>query len=109
MPEGSRGPSSDAVAAVPYWIPVLVDSVAVGATLLTAINLVTRPILLVSCSQNQRSPSGPEVIPFGVLVAEGIGSSVMTPSVVIRPILLAPASRSANQRAPSEPATMPHG
>ena len=33
-------------------------------------------------------PSGPAVMPKGPLPAVGIGNSVMTPAVVIRPILL---------------------
>ena len=51
--------------------------------------VVIRPILLPSASVNQRLPSGPAVMPRGLLPAVGTGNSVMTPAVVIRPILLA--------------------
>ena len=45
-------------------------------------------------------------MPSGLL-AVGIGNSVMTPAVVIRPILLP--LLSVNQRLPSGPAVMPRG
>ena len=51
---------------------------------------------------NQRLPSGPGAIPRGEPSAEGIGNSVMTPSVVIRPIRLP--CISVNHRLPSGPA-----
>ena len=50
-------------------------------------------------------PSGPAAMPKGLLLAVGMGNSVMTPAVVIRPILLP--SYSVNQRLPSGPAAMP--
>ena len=56
---------------------------------------------------NQRLPSGPAAMPPGALSAVGIGNSVTTPAVVIRPILLP--SASVNQRLPSGPAAMPDG
>jgi hypothetical protein len=40
---------------------------------------VMRPILLPSNSANQRLPSGPAVIPFSMLLADGTPNSVMTP------------------------------
>ena len=66
--------------------------------------MVARPILLLA-SVNHRSPSGPAVIVGRRLLAVGILNSVMTPPVVIRPILLP--SCSVNQRAPSGPGVMP--
>ena len=47
-----------------------------------------RPILLPPNSVNQRLPSGPAAMPAGSLLAVGTVNSVMTPAVVIRPILL---------------------
>ena len=44
----------------------------------------------------------------GITVGLGVGNSVTTPAVVIRPILLCPRS-SVNQRLPSGPAVMPSG
>ena len=37
---------------------------------------------------NHSAPSGPAVMPSGSLLAVGIGNSVITPAVVMRPILL---------------------
>src|SRR5262249_3069366 len=53
------------------------------------------------CSKNHSAPSGPVVIPKGPLLGLGIGNSVITPAVVIRPILLV--SFSVNHSAPSGP------
>jgi hypothetical protein len=44
------------------------------------------PILFPCHSVNQMLPSGPAVKPMGALFAVGIGNSVTTPRVVIRPI-----------------------
>ena len=69
-----------------------------------------RPILLVSTSVNQRSPSGPAVMRPGSLDGVGMANSsaaVMTPAVVMRPILLA--SASVNQSLPSGPMVMSIG
>ncbi len=38
-----------------------------------------RPILLPLISVNQRLPSGPAVMPYGVLPAVGMGYSVIVP------------------------------
>ena len=75
-------------------------------TAMTATPVVVRPILLAAVSVNQRAPSGPVPMPSGALPAVhrlpsdpaaiaigplkgvGIGNSVITPAVVIRPILL---------------------
>src|SRR6266536_5921868 len=66
--------------------------------------VVNRPILLLMLTVKQRAPSGPAVIPLRSLGLEvGTRNSVMTPPVVIRPILGPP---SVNQRAPSDPAVM---
>src|SRR5256885_6325793 len=62
---------------------------------------LARPILLVFASVNHSAPSGPAVMPYGPLLAVGIGNSVTTPPVVMRPIL--PPKYSANHRAPSDP------
>jgi len=52
--------------------------------------VVMRPILLPCCSVNHRLPSGPGVMLLGRLLAVGIGNSlVITPAVVMRPILFA--------------------
>src|SRR6266853_1428943 len=58
-------------------------------------------------SVNHRAPSGPAVMPWGkplVPLGVGIGNSVITPAVVMRPILLAFCS--VNHRAPSGPVVM---
>src|SRR6516225_2244627 len=65
------------------------------------------PMLLPVNSVNQRSPSGPAVMPKGPLPTVGIGNSVTTPAVVMRPILLP--TISANQRLPSCPAVINSG
>jgi len=69
--------------------------------------VVILPILLPPVSVNQRSPSGPAVIPFGWLPAVGIANSMIDPLVVILPILFV--RLSVNQRFPSGPAVMPIG
>src|SRR5258706_12994878 len=46
-----------------------------------------RPILPEVNSVNHSAPSGPVVMPSGVLRGVGIGNSVITPAVVMRPIL----------------------
>src|SRR6266700_3304691 len=68
---------------------------------------VMRPILLPSTSVNQRLPSGPAVIPSGVLLPFERGNSLMVPPGLMRPILLP--SISVNQRLPSGPAVIPSG
>lgn len=51
-------------------------------------HVVTLPILFVAFSVNQSLPSGPTVIPRGLLPAVGIGYSVNVPLAgAIRPIL----------------------
>ncbi len=57
--------------------------------------------LVLSGSVNQRSPSGPAVMPHGQALAPGIGNSAISPLEVIRPIL--PRTDSVNQRSPSGP------
>src|SRR3989442_725765 len=57
-------------------------------------------------SVNHRFPSGPAAISVGPMPAFE-GDSLITPPVVIRPILLPPAS--VNQRFPSGPAVIPLG
>ena len=59
------------------------------------------------CCTNQRAPSGPAVMPSGRLSEWGRLNSVITPSVVMRPILLRPAS--VNQMLPSAPTAIPSG
>src|SRR5438132_10054401 len=68
---------------------------------------VTLATLLVPLSVNQMLPSGPAVMPMGLLPAVGIGYSVMAPDLVILPTLF-PMS-SVNQTLPSRPAAMPNG
>src|SRR5437588_8250876 len=65
-----------------------------------------RPTLPTLNSVNHRLPSGPTVIPLGILLAVGTGNSVMLPPVVMRPIS---PTDSVNQRLPSGPAVMPTG
>src|SRR5512139_247891 len=67
----------------------------------------TCPILLDLVSANHLLPSGPVVIPPGLLFVEGILKKVMLPPVVIRPILLVFAT--VNQRLPSVPVLMTRG
>ena len=72
--------------------------------------VVIRPIWLAPLSVNQTLPSGPAAICAGLLLAVGIGNSVTTPLVVIRPILYVIAGGkplfSVNQRLPSGPAAI---
>jgi hypothetical protein len=71
--------------------------------------IVIRPILMAAFSVNHRVPSGPAVIPQGLLLGVGTEYSVMVPFVVTRLILLTLFCCSANHRAPSGPAVMPFG
>lgn len=68
---------------------------------------VQRPILLPAPSVNQRLPSGPTVMPHGVLAAVGIGYRVSVPEVVILSTVF-PAF-STNQRVSSGPRVIPLG
>src|SRR2546430_1940861 len=75
---------------------------------------VIRPTLLPQDSVNQRLPSGPAVMPSGLLLPlggqlrlGGRGNSVITPAGVSRPKLLPPFS--VNQRLPSGPTVMLSG
>src|SRR5262245_54492890 len=77
---------------------VIVPSVVIRPILLTLVDGV--PLLTV----NHIAPSGPTVM-YSAGSPFGIGYSVMTPAVVIRPMK----PNSANQRAPSGPATIPKG
>lgn len=65
---------------------------------------VILPILL-DCSVNHTVPSGPAQMPTGWLSWAGRENSVITPAVVIRPILSLYSS--VNHRFPSEPAVIP--
>src|SRR5258708_34898727 len=64
-----------------------------------------RPILPVCNSVNHSAPSGPILMPMGPLLTVGIGNSVITPAVVMRPMLLL----FTNHSAPSRPAVVPIG
>src|SRR6266516_3888533 len=68
-----------------------------------------RPILLAFSSVNQRDlPSGPAVMPSGLLLAVGMPKNpVKLPLGVMRPMALP--SNSVNHRLPSGPAVMPKG
>src|SRR6266702_8090406 len=68
---------------------------------------VMRPIRFPASSVNHRLPSGPAVIPWGLLPDEGTATSVTVPVGVMRPIWF-PAS-SVNHRLPSGPAVIPRG
>src|SRR6266851_4203516 len=74
---------------------------------LTHYFVVMRPILLAFSSTNQTLPSGPAVMPSGLLLAVGIPNVEKLPLGVMRPMALP--SNSVNQRLPSEPAVMPSG
>src|SRR5258706_577627 len=65
------------------------------------------PVVMTSVklSVNHSAPSGPVVMPTGPLPLVGSGNSVITPSVVMRPILLPDCS--VNHSAPSGPVVMP--
>ena len=65
-----------------------------------------RPIWFLPFSVNQRAPSGPTTMSWGVELAVGGGNSVTTPVGVMRPIL--PVT-SANHRFPSGPSVTPCG
>src|ERR1022692_3928704 len=69
--------------------------------------IISRPILLAdgSRSVNHRVPSGPLVIPQGLLSLVGTAHSLTSPVVEIRPI--AARADSVNQRAPSGPKAIP--
>ncbi len=68
--------------------------------------VVMRPILLPELSVNQRLPSGPATMSWGMEPTVGVGNSVTMPDGVIRPIL---PTDSANQRFPSDPSAIPSG
>ena len=74
---------------------------------LTHYFVVMRPILLAFSSTNQTLPSGPAVMPSGLLLVVGIPNVEKLPLGVMRPMALP--SNSVNQRLPSEPAVMPSG
>src|SRR5258706_403686 len=57
-------------------------------------------------SVNHNAPSGPVVMPMDELPTVGIGNSVITPAVVMRPIL---SPSSVNHSAPAGPVVMPAG
>src|ERR1700728_3252940 len=66
---------------------------------------VMRPTFDPFCSVNHMPPSGPLVIPQGLLFAFGRGNSVITPWVVMRPIRFALGS--VNHNSPVCPAVIP--
>src|SRR5258708_38044142 len=71
-----------------------------------------RPIRLLPFSANHRLPSGPAVMPAGLLLSVGMGNSVIAPAGVIRPMRLTPfasAVVSVTHRVPSGPVVMPVG
>jgi hypothetical protein len=70
-------------------------------------DVVIRPIAPLR-SVNHRAPSGPAVMASAPPLGSGTGNAVITPAVVMRPILLLVPSK-VNHRAPSGPATMPRG
>src|SRR5437879_4569194 len=92
------------------WGPLLVPIVFAGSEY-SVIELgepgLSTPILSAPHSVNQILPSGPAVIPAGVLEAVEIGYSVSPPLGVIFPILLP--LNSVNQMFPSGPAAMALG
>ena len=65
------------------------------------------PIAFAANIVNHSDPSAPLVIPCGVLDATVTVYSVITPAVVMRPILLSRVS--VNQSAPSGPMVIPCG
>src|SRR5579864_3983507 len=69
----------------------------------TVPEVVMRPMLLPFSSVNQSAPSGPVVMPLGLEEGVSTGYSMITPAVVMRPILPTP---SVNQSAPSGPAVI---
>jgi hypothetical protein len=90
---------------VPFTGIVAAPKVAAMLGGRTPAGKATLPILLPVRSVNQRAPSGPLTILWGLLPGVGTENSVIAPAVVMRPIL----SLSANQRAPSVPAVIPSG
>src|ERR1035437_489272 len=70
----------------------------------TALYGLIFPILPALTSVNQRLPSGPVVMKYGLLLLEGVANSVMVPEGVTLPTL--PALSSVNQRLPSGPVVM---
>ena len=77
-------------------------STGIGCSCVSTPSVVMRPILLPLSSVNHSAPSGPAVMPYGMLSAPGSAYSVISPAVVIRPILLP--LDSVNHSAPSGPA-----
>jgi hypothetical protein len=69
-------------------------------------SVVTRPILSTNSSANHSAPSGPTVIPDGLLLGVGVRNSFTTPSGVMRPIRSSP---HVNQTLPSGPQVMSFG
>src|SRR5580700_1986530 len=76
-----------------------------GANSVTTPDVEIVAILPTPYSVNHSAPSGPMMIDCGWLLAVGMGYSVNTPAVVIRPIKF----RSVNQMAPSGPVNTPRG
>ena len=66
-----------------------------------------RPMRSPPCSVNHSAPSGPAVIPCGLLAAVGSVNSLIAPAVVIRPMRLPYCS--VNHSAPSGPTVMSQG
>src|SRR4051812_38424978 len=66
---------------------------------------VMRPMLLAPRSANHIFWFGPTTTPNGALFADGIGNSLRSPLMLIRPMLFPDIS--ANQRFPSGPAVIP--
>src|SRR5215470_12323358 len=85
---------------------------AIANSVTTPLTGLIRPILLAPFSVNHRLPSGPAVMPAGLLASVGMGNSVIAPAGVIRPMWLTPfvsAPDSTNQRLLSGPLVMPCG
>ena len=68
--------------------------------------VVMRPIWLPELSVNQRLPSGPATMSWGMDPTVGGVNSVTAPDGVIRPIL---PTDSTNHRFPSDPSAIPSG
>ena len=84
-------------AAVKVAVPPEITTRLAGFAVMTgAPGTEIRPMLLALCSVNHIAPSGPAAMPEGALLAVGMVNSVMTPAVVILPILLP--SEDANQK-----------
>ena len=78
----------------------------------TGYSVTTPPVVIFATlsppvSVNQRLPSGPVTIAYGLAPGVGTGNSVITPAVVARAMLLPPYS--VNQRLPSGPVVSPEG